>query len=204
MDRELYYMLTERGIPHAVMSSLVGASSLSVSRQKGLVRALEQAPKGDTAEIGCKTGGTSRLMALANGGRRHWVCDTFTGLVDCGPWDGKLTNRMFASPRSVAEQWLFGLGNVRIVEGIFPQSAPPDMEAARFGVVHIDVDTYKSTKASFEFFADRMVPGGILVMDDVLWPGPPGAIAVLDELLVAGRVTIIERNPPQAVVRLGV
>lgn len=192
-------MISPRAKPNPV-----GQSSLSLNRVRGMVRALAAAPAGgDTAEIGIKHGGTSAFIAMRNGGRRHWACDTFTGLVDCGVRDGrKLSNGMFAAPREDAEREFSSLDNVRIVEGTFPESAPEEMKSASFAVVHLDVDTYESTKASFEFFETRMLPGGRIVMDDVLEPGTKGAIALFAELMDAGRVVVLERNPPQAVIVL--
>jgi Macrocin-O-methyltransferase (TylF) len=201
MDFILHDMLVDRGIADPL--SLVRRSGLNVPRLKGLVGAINSVLEGDTAEIGCKAGGTSRVMALINRGRRHWACDTFSGLVDCDKdRDGKLFNGQFEASRAEAERVLAGLSNVVIIEGIFPQSATPEMCNARFGVVHVDVDTYKSTLATFEFFTTRMVSDGLIVMDDVLWPGPKGAITAFNELMAAGKLEIIEENPPQAIVRL--
>lgn len=165
---------------------------------------------GDTAEIGAASGGTSRLIALANGRRRHWVCDTFAGLVDVGPKDGDLRNGMFsrrgesaAAARARVRRFLEGL-NVELVAGKFPESAPEGMRAARFAFVHIDVDTYESMRASFAFFETRMASGGVIALDDAVSGGAPGAQQFWRELVEGRRSGAWERfreTQQQAVVR---
>lgn len=184
--REAFRMVSERDLHEAVPLSL-----LCVDRLIGLGHALRAATAvpGDTAEIGAAAGGTSRLMALANRGRRHWACDTFAGLVDVGPVDVGLKNGMFARPRTTPAQaqarvrrLLAGL-NACTVRGVFPASAPAEMREARFSLVHIDVDTYASMRAAFEFFSQRMAPGGLVALDDVLFSGAPGAQLFWRELV---------------------
>lgn len=155
---------------------------------------------GDTAEVGVAAGGTTRLIAVSNGGKRHWACDTFDGLVDVGKYDGELTNRMFQNVLPKVREELEGLENVRIVPGYFPVSAPPTMQAARFSFVHIDVDTYLSIRNCFEFFAARMVPGGLVALDDVLPPrGTLGAMRAWRE--IGKEREVFSLAPPQIIVR---
>lgn len=158
---------------------------------------------GDTAEVGIASGGTSKLIALANGGRTHWACDTFDGLADVCDLDVGLTNKMFQNVLPPVREELAGSPNVRIVPGYFPESAPLAMAASRFAFVHIDVDTYQSITNCFDFFAERMAPGGVIALDDVLEEsGCPGAQKAWCEILErrAGWKVVAEA-PPQAVVR---
>lgn len=179
-------------------------SLLSVGRLKGLIEAVGMAPgTGDTAEIGTAHGGTSYLMAKLNGGRTHWACDTFAGLVDVCEHD-TLSNGQFHNTAEKVKDVIGALPNVRMVKGYFPKSASVAMKRAKFSVVHIDVDTYTSIKACFEFFVQRMTPGGIIVLDDVLERGCVGAIKAFEELKQQGGNWSVIRTdaPPQAVVRV--
>lgn len=169
----------------------VSRSLLSAGRLGALAECLKATAgvPGDTAEIGIAAGGTTRLIALWNPDRRHWACDTFTGLADVGAADSGLKNGMFARPETAIDTVradLRGLRNVRLVRGMFPASAPRPMLTARYAFAHVDVDTYASVRASYEFFAERMAPGGILALDDVLLGQCHGAIKAWSEIERAG------------------
>lgn len=206
IPQELAVPLQRLGLPEQEQRAVLATSLLSISRLMGLAEALELTAHvpGDTAEVGVAHGGTSRLIAKANGGRVHWACDTFQGLVDAGEHD-TLTNGQFSNPREKVEAALAGCGNVCLVPGYFPGSAPAAMRSARFRLVHVDVDTYQSIRNCFAFFATRMAPGGVLVLDDVIGTrGCAGAVKAFAEIRKArsgGWAVINTANPPQAVVR---
>lgn len=205
--RAAFHRVSDEELRRAIPISL-----LCVDRLAGIGECLRQTAfvPGDTAEVGAAGGGTSRLIALANRGKRHWVCDTFEGLVDCGPHDGPLRNGMFSRRGEGAEaaharvRRLLEGQNVETVAGKFPESAPGEMRAAAFAFVHLDVDTYESMKASFEFFSRRMAPGGIVALDDAVSGGAIGAQKFWRELVEGRRSGAWERfgqNRQQALVR---
>lgn len=188
----------ERG---ARLSLLKRGPLLSIGRCLQEVRGLP----GDTAEVGIASGGTTRLIAAGSGGRRHWACDTFDGLADVGAHDAGLTNKMFQNVLPPVREELADLANVRIVAGYFPASADAEMRGAAFAFVHIDVDTYQSILNCFEFFAPRMVPGGLIALDDVLPKdsGCPGAQRAWREIYAQRPRSwaVFSETPPQIVVR---
>lgn len=206
IPQELAVPLRRLGLPEHEQRAVLATSLLSISRLMGLAEALELTAHvpGDTAEVGVAHGGTSRLIAKANGRRVHWACDTFQGLVDAGEHD-TLTNGEFRNPREKVEAALAGCHKVRFVPGYFPESAPTEMRTARFRLVHIDVDTYRSIHNCFAFFAKRMSHGGLVVLDDVIGTrGCVGAVKAFAEIRKAshgGWSVINTANPPQAVVR---
>ncbi len=53
-------------------------------------------------------------------------------------------------------------------------------ENQKFAFVHIDVDLYEPTKACLEFFYPRMVPDGIILLDDYGYLAFPGAKKAMD------------------------
>lgn len=156
---------------------------------------------GDTAEVGIAAGGTTRLIAACNGGKRHWACDTFDGLADAGGHDGPLTNKMFQNELPQVRAELEDMPNVTLVAGYFPLSAHEGM--GKFSFVHIDVDTYQSVLNCFNYFSTRMVSGGLLALDDVL-PGRngcPGAQKAWGEIRRTRGWEVFSQTPPQIVLR---
>ncbi len=182
-------------------------SQLSTRRLQAIAGYLQQTAKvaGDTAEIGLAGGGTTVLIALSNGGRRHWACDTFAGLQDAGEDDPGLVNGMFRKrvTQAAVNAALGGADNATIATGLFPDSAPAAMAAARFAFVHLDVDTYASTRDSFAFFESRMAPGGIMAIDDALTGRAPGAQKAWQEIVARndGRWELIGETEQQAGIR---
>ena len=67
--------------------------------------------------------------------------------------------------------------NVQVFPGYFPESAPLFLPDKRFAFVHLDADLYEPILAGLNFFYDRVVPGGfILVHDYNSWPGARKAV----------------------------
>lgn len=195
-------MFEARGI--AEPERVLHFSLLSPQRIAGIIRACDaaQAAGGDTAEIGCASGGTTRLIALLLQ-RRHWACDTFEGLVDVGAEDDALKNGDFSNHESTVEgvtQRAADLPNVLVVKGLFPDCAPAEMSGARFALVHLDTDTYQSMRDGFAFFARRMVSGGLVVLDDVIGRGTSGAKRFWRELDKRGWA-VVEENDPHVIIR---
>lgn len=198
----LRLLIEECGLTESV-GQAIDHSLLSTHRIEGILRAAREIENldGDTAEIGCAAGGTSRLIALRCR-RRHWACDTFVGLVDVCEHDD-LKNGKFRSEHSTTKRRLADLRNVEMVRGRFPDSAPEKMRSARFALVHIDVDTYRSIKDAFGFFAGRMTNGGVVVLDDVIGRGTAGGKRAWGEISAGDHSAwaVIEENDPQIVVR---
>lgn len=55
--------------------------------------------------------------------------------------------------------------NIEIRRGIFPETSV-GLENERYCFVHLDVDIYSSTRFGLEYFYNRMVTGGNIVIDD--------------------------------------
>ena len=191
-------------LPVPAPELVVKYSLLSPARLGGVVRAcraIHDVP-GATAEIGCASGGTTRLIVLLCH-RQHWACDTFEGLVDAGELDPGLVNGDFRNHESTFEgvrQRAADLPGVTVVQGRFPDCATPQMEAATYALVHLDTDTYESMKAGFSFFGSRMAPGGRLILDDVIGKGTAGAKQFWREADRTGW-KVVEENDPHVILR---
>ena len=60
--------------------------------------------------------------------------------------------------------------NVRLVPGWYDETLPRFLRenGARFDFVHLDSDTYESTRLVLELIADRITPGTVIVFDEYL------------------------------------
>ena len=133
---------------------------------------------GDVLEIGCFRGGTTRVafrfLQATQPTRRYVAVDTFAGFVD-GQFEhdrmhgtaarfrkGFSVNGLGAVRRSLEAE---GLGAVRLVEGDIgdlPDSELPSVVA----VCLLDVDLEIPTHRGLCRVADRLAPGGIVLVDD--------------------------------------
>jgi hypothetical protein len=106
-------------------------------------------------------------------------------------YDGQLGQAgWWAAPRRRAEEITFdvmklGHDRVQLVQGWFDQTLPEAKEAlGDIALLHVDADWYESVKTCFEELYDRVVEGGVIVVDDYgCWKGCKKAV---DEF-IAGR-----------------
>jgi hypothetical protein len=131
-------------------------------------RQLEQ----PVSEVGSYRGGSARFLssALSYFGSNvplH-IFDTFSGHPDQiysskdGPHQVGLFNDTSLDQVSA---YLSGFKNMNIHDGRFEDRCA-DIADLTFGLVHIDVDIYQSTLSCLDFFWPRLVPSGVMVIDD--------------------------------------
>jgi hypothetical protein len=81
--------------------------------------------------------------------------------------------------------------NVELVPGDVLETVPryaaehPELKIA---LLHVDVDVYAPTRCALEQLYDRVVPGGIVMLDD--YPTVAGATRAVDEFFAARNVAI--------------
>ena len=137
--------------------------------------------EGDMAEVGVFRGGTAYQICHHCAKTLH-LFDTWAGIPeDCekGGYYGKGT---LAADLDQCIDHLDGL-NVVFHIGVFPESADI-VKRRQFSFVHSDTDTYQGARATIEFFAPRMVEGGVIVFDDFDDPHFPGVTAAVEEVYV--------------------
>ncbi len=131
---------------------------------------------GDLIELGVGAGGTSLIFAslLKNTDRKIYSLDTYSGLpapdkaLDNPYWRaGLYTGVVPLGPRlrNLAKENQLS-DHIEIVEGLFADTLPTLPKDARFSFAHLDSDLYQSVLDSLEGVYDRVVDGGILVIDD--------------------------------------
>jgi O-methyltransferase len=129
--------------------------------------------KGAVVEIGCYTGGSSKLLAQHETEKEIIIIDSFAGLPEVTEIDkmsGFHKGAYTASFESVSE-YLKEFKNVTILQGFFPQHNSEKLAEMRFSFVHLDIDLYEPTKECLDFFYPRMAVGGVIVSHDYQTPG---------------------------------
>jgi O-methyltransferase len=143
--------------------------------------------EGDVLEVGVWRGGTGALLAQAVRGeadKRVFLADTFTGVVKAGNRDTRYKGGEHADTTPEIVRGLldsFGLRNVDILEGVFPEDAG-ERVPKKLAFVHCDVDVYASTKDSVEWCIPRLSVNGIMVFDDYGFWGCEGVATYCEEL----------------------
>ena len=163
---------------------------------------------GHVAECGCARGLSFLQMAYLQAGRAPaWrgegfmIFDSFEGLSEPGAIDHDFTGMAVEEAERVRSmtrpgKFAFTFDDVsqrvwrefpaaRLFKGWIPERFA-EVADERFRFVHVDVDLYEPTLASFEFFFPRLVPGGIIATDDYNWPGGRRAV---DEFCAAHGLT---------------
>jgi O-methyltransferase len=152
---------------------------------------------GDFVECGVYRGGSSMLAALCAGAfgpedMRFWLYDTFTGMTEPTPEDGKMAHDIWKeSEREDHNEWVYApLDEVRanldstglaperleLVQGPVEETVPAQMPE-RISVLRLDTDWYDSTKHEMEHLFPLLQPGGVLICDDFgFWEGARQAV----------------------------
>jgi asparagine synthase (glutamine-hydrolysing) len=170
------------------------------------VAALEhEGREGVLIEAGCALGGSAIVMATAKSpGRPMYVHDVFGMIPAPGANDGDDVHQRYETIREGRATGLSGdayygyeddliakvagsfsdLGvpldqsNVHLVKGLFQDTITGD---ERVALAHIDGDWYESVRTCLERIGPRLVPGGVMVIDDYdAWSGCRTAV---DEFL---------------------
>lgn len=139
-------------------------------------------------EVGVARGGSSRFMAEALrwlGRTRPFIAaDTFRGHVVVDPArDG---------PHRVGEQFanisvdevrtfLAPFPEIELLVGDFRETSAALAPRAPFAFAHLDVDVYPVMAHALDFFADRMLPGSLIVVDDYGFVTCQGTREAVDE-----------------------
>lgn len=141
-------------------------------------------------EIGVYKGGGSYFLAsaanaLAPGRVEMFSIDTFEGhsVKDLPKKEGKHSVAQFndTSYESVSD-YLSAWPFLKTVKNRF-EDAVPHLPEGSWHFVHLDVDIYAPTLHALRYFRDRLVHGGIIIVDDYNYKSCPGAKKAVQEFL---------------------
>ena len=120
---------------------------------------------GEYAEVGVFKGATAKAICEAKRNKHLYLFDTFDGLPEIDKIDTRFKPKMFKSDFRKVKDKLKKYSNVHIYKGLFPETGIL-IQNKKFAFVHLDVDTYKSTKDCLKFFYNKMSKGGIIISHD--------------------------------------
>jgi O-methyltransferase len=168
----------------------------SSARLLGLYRGVQYIVKnniqGELVECGCARGGSAALLGLTlqrmKTRRPIWLFDTFEGLPapTLEDPDFKIAELYTGTCAGTLEevQRLFTelhlMDDAHFVQGLFQETlvtiSPPAI-----ALLHLDGDWYESVKVCLDNLYDKVVPGGVIQLDDYgYWKGARKAV---DEFL---------------------
>ena len=139
---------------------------------------------GAIAEVGVYKGGSARIIREADKKKEFYLIDTFRGIPSIDEIDllantGIVRQGKFEDTSiKEVEKTLGKLKNVFCFVGEFPNILLPERV---YSFVHLDVDTYKSTKNCLEYFYPRMLEGGVIISHDYSNPEVSGVKRAFDE-----------------------
>lgn len=150
--------------------------------------------KGHVAECGCFRGLSayeiSTYLKYKNFRKKFYIFDSFEGLSEYKSED--LENNLvrnvderrkhFACSMDIVQSNLNEFDFIEYKKGWIPRRFQEVAEES-FSFVNIDVDLYQPIKDSLEFFYDRIIPSGIISLDDYGCSSFPGAKKAVDEFI---------------------
>jgi len=160
--------------------------------------------KEDIVEMGSYKGGGTVIMAeqlrALSSSRRIFAFDSFEGFPDISENDRMINGSMFADKESFQDvsyrnvKKVLSLLNIdgyaEVIKGRFQQVIPAFFENERkFSIVILDADLHEGTKFGLDFFYNRLVKNGIMIIDDYCSPGEeeistyPGVKRAVDTFL---------------------
>ncbi|MDE2006336.1 MAG: class I SAM-dependent methyltransferase [Rhodospirillales bacterium] len=157
---------------------------------------------GDFVECGVDTGMFSAAICeyldFNTQDRDFWLFDTFAGIPEAqmtaaeqagiGGWHNR---HSYEECFTVAQANFAPWPRCRLVRGEVPATLaqfPPDR---RIAYLSIDMNIVAPEIAALEFFWDRLVPGGIVLLDDYGWATHRAQQAAMDDFAAARAVEIL-------------
>jgi O-methyltransferase len=133
--------------------------------------------EGDIVECGVYMGESLQTLAMTLPGRRVWAFDSFQGFPPGNPEHDDpvalgLVGAVQGDPEVVAKRVWPWAGELIIRSGWFKDTFREEPLPERIAFLSIDCDLYDSVLASLNVFAHRVVPGGVVTLDDyTTFPG---------------------------------
>lgn len=169
--------------------------------------------EGHILEAGCYLGLSARILAGYRrlerpdfAGEGMTVLDSFEGLSEPAPEDTaeqfgvapRARPRLYAAQMDRVRDALSEFPALNWVKGWIPEVLGTLPERV-YRFVHVDLDLHDPILASLEYFHPRLVPGGMLVVDDYGYLDFPGAKRAVDAFTQRHRLHPIRLTTGNAV-----
>jgi O-methyltransferase len=160
--------------------------------------------EGDFVECGVNRGGLSRAVIhyvnFERLNKQFWLLDTYEGLVDRLISEderrrGILPGGYEPCYENVVETFRPFRG-VRIVRGIVPDTLS-QVTATAICYLSLDMNNTAPEIAAAEHFWDRLVPGGIIVLDDYGWRKQINQKIAFDRFADARKISVLTPDGPR-------
>ena len=153
-------------------------------------------------------------------GLTAWYASRARQNLNCGgefflydAWEGMRPDLLTESERKSAGSYSYlDIENTRrnldlcggdkfvFVKGYIPESFEQSSNPEKIAWMHIDLNSSMPTIASLNFFWDRLLPGGIVLLDDYAWPGYEDTRAEVDKWCLARSLDIFQFPTGQALI----
>ncbi len=137
------------------------------------VRALE----GEFVECGVNTGMLARMIIdyinFPSTGKQFYLLDTYEGMAaEYSSQDEMQRSKHMGYGRDIYEQVkeTFASFNVRVIKGVVPDTLQ-QITAEKICFLSIDMNSAIPERKALEYFWDKLVSGGVVVLDDYGFPG---------------------------------
>jgi hypothetical protein len=159
--------------------------------------------KGSICEIGVYKGGSAKLFCEENKDSKIFLIDTFDGMPLTSELDNIHKKGDFndTSLEYVYDLLKDSLYHTTIIKGIFPNIDLSELNNHNYKIVHIDVDIYQSYKDCLEFFYDKVVLNGYLILDDYYADTCLGAKIATDEFITKNKILLTPGFGTQALIK---
>jgi O-methyltransferase len=142
--------------------------------------------EGDVAEVGVFRGGVGILLGDMLPNKNIYLFDTFEGIPEVCEKDNfhivkDFDDVDYEEVKETLSEW----SNIKVYKGFFPNEQSNQLLSnKKFSIVHIDTDTYNSYIDCLEFFYPRMVPNGLILLDDYNESSCEGATLATNEFMI--------------------
>ena len=175
--KETKRTMETRSFEELAALAMAGRHYMDLDRLRTLHNAVLYAERlgivGDIVECGVAAGCSAVVLLDAVRTRRKlWLYDTWAGMPPVGknddPHAAELLPLIHGELNEVKElisKAQLPADDVIFKQGIFAKTFQ-DSLAEKIAVLHIDSDWYDSVKQTLTTFYDRVVPGGVIIIDD--------------------------------------
>lgn len=121
-------------------------------------------PDGDFVECGTWIGSSAKVLSAKCKSYLH-LFDSWEGVSEIGEFDNPIYKEFnWKSELSICQHYLEGIENVLFYKGWIP-SRFSEISEKEISLLHLDLSLYQPTKDSLDFFWERIVPGGFIIVN---------------------------------------